>query len=107
MVGVFTFGFPFQFAPTPPQSCCAQGYRSRLHRDPPEDKGASAPFLPRQEVQAIGPEAQEDPRHPQGSDHSGCQPQDPEGAPQEVRLPGAQVRDQGLSARSFCCVFLD
>ncbi len=54
----------------------AQVHRSRPHRDASEAEGEPPQALQEQEVQAAGPEAQEDPRYPQGAYRPREEPED-------------------------------
>jgi hypothetical protein len=87
--------------------CCLQAvqdprrtqvHRSRPHRDAPEAEGEPPQALQEQEVQAAGPEAQEDPRHPQGAHRPREEPQDRQDSAQAARLPRTQVRRQAVNS---------
>uniref|UniRef100_A0A8C1N1V5 Large ribosomal subunit protein uL29 n=1 Tax=Cyprinus carpio TaxID=7962 RepID=A0A8C1N1V5_CYPCA len=75
---------------------CPQVHRQSPHSYQPDTEGESEEVLQGEEVQAFGPEAQEDSCHPSSADKTRAEPDDQEDAEEVPPLLHPQIRRQGL-----------
>ncbi|KAF5899729.1 Long chain base biosynthesis protein 1c, partial [Clarias magur] len=77
-------------------SCRAQVHCQSSHRHQPDTERESEEVLQGQEIQASGPEAQEDSRYPPAAHQARGGPHDQEDAKEVAYLLHAQICCQGL-----------